>query len=93
MHAKIIVISSSLMLFAQSMPSIPLPDVGIMSSVERITLVGALIIAVAVLWRKVQAQDAQIVTYADQVAKNLQSSIETNRELRQVITELKDKVK
>lgn len=60
------------------------------SSIEHLTLDGALVVAVGVLWRALSAERSQNVKSTEAVTAALVSSTASNAELRGVIEHLKE---
>lgn len=58
-----------------------------LSHIEQLTLTGALLTAVVVLWRALQMKDELLIANANRTAEALLAANETNRELRRVIEE------
>ena len=60
------------------------------SWIEHLTLEGALVVAVGVLWRALSAKDAQLVKSTEAVTSALASSAASNVELRKIIEHLNE---
>ncbi len=60
------------------------------SWVEHLTLEGALVVAVGVLWRALSSKDAQLVKSTEAVTSALASSAASNVELRKIIEHLNE---
>jgi hypothetical protein len=60
------------------------------SWIEHLTLEGALVVAVGVLWRALSAKDAQLVKSTEAVTSALASSAASNAELRKIIEHLNE---
>jgi hypothetical protein len=65
------------------------PDItGIIGPIERLTLVGALIIAVRVLWGSNSRKDIQIIEMATKVTETMVSVMDAVKELRKATEEI-----
>jgi hypothetical protein len=91
MNAKPLIGTASVAMLAQivgvaqaTIPSIQIPDQWAQMA-EHLTLTGALIIAVAMLWRSLQAKDAELIANTKAVTDALSQSAASNVELRRII--------
>ena len=67
---------------------VPVADMtGILTGAERLTLIGALVAAVSVLWRTTAKKDDQLMEMSKTVTAALTTSATSNQELRAVIQE------
>jgi len=65
----------------------PAPDLTWVSQVERLGLVGALIIAVVVLWRKLDSKDNILLSTQQSVVRALESNADANRATADAVKE------
>ncbi len=54
---------------------------------ERLTLAGAMMLAVTVLWRSLASKDALVIQFAKTMTEALTAASESNKELRRIIEE------
>ncbi len=66
--------------------------IGAVAQIERLGLTGSLLLAVAILWRSLQAKDAQLTLVTQRVAEALAFDTETKRELRKIIEESSEQI-
>lgn len=81
MPANIVVAASSAIALLQSVVP-PMAPTDFLGPVERLTLVGALVVAVRVLWIANKAKDLQITTMSVDVTKTMVLVMEAVKELR-----------
>jgi hypothetical protein len=67
--------------------AVPIPDQSWWDQAEHITLEGAMVVALIVLWKSLQQKDMQLVAATKLVSDALNTSTSSNSELRAVITE------
>jgi len=71
-------------LVGQALPlSVATPDTWTWA--EHVTLSGAMVVAIAVLWRALQAKDSQLVSATKTMAEALAATASSNHELRKII--------
>jgi hypothetical protein len=75
-------------LFVQA--AAPATEIGAVGSIERLTLLGALVIAVGVLWRALAEKDKQLISMTGEVTKILTLVMEAAKELRVAVDELRN---
>lgn len=89
MAARFVVVTAlvNLALQAQSVVSPPTTDSPWWTAAEHLTLSGAMVIAIVVLWKAYQAKDALLVESTRAVTEALSSAAASNTELRGIIRE------
>ena len=75
---KLITLTSAMLLFQTSIP----PWTDVISPVERLTLIGALVVAVRVLWVSNSRKDEQLVAMAAKVTETMALVLVAVQELR-----------
>ena len=85
---KVFVGLTSTAAIAQAVPD---PN-GLTSGLEHVTLVGALVTGVIVLWKSNAAKDKTILDLHDKLATALAAAADSSKELRTVITNVYDKL-
>lgn len=89
--AKVVLVltgSSSLLALLQA--STPLPDISFIGQVERLGLVGALIAAVIVLWRKLDTKDTSFSEASVNMVKALSLNTQLMLEMKDMMKDVRD---
>ena len=81
MPATLVIVCATLSLFLQGIAE----TTGITATAERLTLAGALVVAVGVLWKAVAKKDDQILDMSKAVTDALRATANSNTELREII--------
>jgi hypothetical protein len=72
---------------AQAIAPIPSSPLDLAQVAEHLTLTGALIVAVVILWRALSVKDALIIKSTEEVTKALGATAASNAELRKIVEE------